>query len=254
MNDEIEIREEIPQGEIDELRAEHAAICKTVRRVFWRALAIGETLLEWHRRMGVRERDPGSFWGKWIAKNLPDISQANIRRYVSLARNRQFLETKFSALTMSAEELKGEELEKLPTIREALRAIAEKNEENQSKKLAKKVIDIKAEPSNGSASKGDLWSDRPIKTVMPIEVSASHEEWAASLAAATAKTPTEILKEWIGRYVLDATNCERDLAEILERIRLIEISGDELRHLISLECLRVPEMEAQVVQAIFGWR
>jgi hypothetical protein len=238
--------QKISQAEIDELKAKHAGVLRAALTAFLGALEIGSTLVEWHKRLGVIKGDRGSFWGKWAAENLPFCEDVAYK-YMRLARNRQFLETKFNFTSLPEREV---DLEKLPGIMEALRAIREKDAENRSPRLHRKVIEIEPELGNGSARKGDLWDEKPIKTLPPSSITVEPEERAAALEAMTRKTPVEEIADWLERYVMALGNTDRYQAEVCERIRVNEIADGEVRKMIDAACRNVPELKKRVLKAI----
>jgi hypothetical protein len=211
-------------------------------------MEIGETLKDWHRRLGTVKGDRGSFWGKWRKENIPEISERTVYRYMALARNKQFLESRYNLTSAKMAEV---EMDKLPWISDALKAIAEKDAENQSKRLHRKVIDIKAEPSNGSAPKSDLLVAETQRTI-PLTGGdiADHEEHQAAIDAACAKTPLEEIAEWLERYILDLINSERDLAEIVERVKVQSVAESDIRKVIEAACANYPEYKKRVLKAI----
>jgi hypothetical protein len=137
--------------EIEAIKRKHFRLIKCAQSMLPMALEMGDWFIDAHKRIEARK------WQQWLAGNFPEISYSLIAGYVRLAKNRQFLETKFQIFNLS-EHL--DDFDVIPTIPQCVAAIAE---ENRRKKLAKTdtPIEVETVEVNGAKSKSSA-PERPV--------------------------------------------------------------------------------------------
>jgi hypothetical protein len=235
----------ITQKEIDEVKAKHAGIHKAIRKAFRQALEIGDWFIESHKRLGIKGGGHDAGWAKWLGANFPEMAPTTIREYMRLARNRQFLEVKFNFNSTDSVEL-----EKLPWIRQALEAIAEKNAEEKAKRRSDEPIDIEASPGDGTGPVGKSFFGHdatPMWMAPPVAVQIDAEEKGLKIEDPD-EEPEKILQTKIYNYVSWLWQALYFEAEITEYLRLSDFSQESLEWCIKLGCSQHSELVEMVTQ------
>jgi len=98
----------VEETEIAEIKRKHESIFNATQTVLASAIEVGEWFLVQHER--IEHGD----WIPWLSKNFPEITTRTIQRYILLAKNKEFLETKFQIRP-------AESFLEWPSIRNALR-------------------------------------------------------------------------------------------------------------------------------------
>jgi hypothetical protein len=154
----------VAQAEIEQIKEKMRFIELAARTTLPVAMEVGEWFAKQRAKMG---QISWSEWEDWIRSKFPEFGLSTIHRYVQLASEKQFLAAKF-ALAERATDL---DFEALPTIKEALEAIKEKNrpiKRGAGRARAKsRTIDVNASVSSGT--NGEDYSERATRIVPPAE-------------------------------------------------------------------------------------
>lgn len=107
----------ISKEEIAWVKGKHSGLLKNAVRILREAMEIGQWFLEAVERTGYKTGGHGGLWCSWLCVNFPEIHIRTIRKYMQLARNRDFIEAQSQAVDSSA----------LTSIDGALRLLAKRD-------------------------------------------------------------------------------------------------------------------------------
>jgi hypothetical protein len=124
MNTEITVP--VSKEEIDWVRAKHAGLQKSARRILKEAIEIGEWFVEADGRMGLKKSARGGEWHLWLGATFPEMHVSTIINYMRLARNRNFLEQELD-LSSNASSGRGD----LPSIKGALHLLSKRDRQQK---------------------------------------------------------------------------------------------------------------------------
>jgi hypothetical protein len=121
-----ELAAPVSKEEIEWVRAKHAGIMKSSRRILKEAIEIGEWFVEADQRMGLKRTikgGRGGEWRLWLGAHFPEIHVTTIGNYMRLASGRKFLE---QHMDLSEEPQRGLQL---PSIKAALRLLSKRDQQ-----------------------------------------------------------------------------------------------------------------------------
>lgn len=229
--------------EIEAIKAKHTRMLKAARKVFWDALEIGDWFLASQKR--VSKWKHGAGWERWLRENFDDqISVTTVRNYIRLATHRTFLVAKLENQQQLAE------LDRIPSVRQALVWISEREEADGKSHKRAKVIDVEA--SQGSANNGTYKNaeeppERAIRIPPPPEVQVEAEERGEELEDPE-EEPLAVLRDRLKNYVIQQYMLQHLGAEIAERIRVAELSAEQVQQCIEWACREHEEVKVIMLQ------
>lgn len=212
--------------------------------IFWRALARGDWFIKARERIEKYER--GNGWEKWLRDNFEGkIGMTTIRVCMRLAVNRSFLIARLESQQRPLE------LDQIPTIAGALRWISEREEsEGKSRKRKRaEVIDVESSlgTSNGAPSGSYFGSDRGVKVPPPPEVEAELKEKGEEVEDPD-QEPLSVLRDRLQSYAWQRYQMDSLEAEIIERIRIAELTVEQVTQCVNFACLQHEEVREAMLR------
>jgi hypothetical protein len=159
------VRYDVAQAEIEQIKEKIRFVELAARKTLPTAIEIGEWFAKQRAKLGNAGWDD---WEGWVASNFPNVSLRMVHLYVQLASEKQFLAARFTETVSSA----NPDFEALPTIKEAIAAIREKNRPIKRgagrAPVQPRTIDVKATVTSGSNGEGH--AQRATRVTPPVEV------------------------------------------------------------------------------------
>ena len=118
-----ELAAPVSKEEIEWVRAKHAGIVKSARRILTEAMEIGDWFNEAEGRMGFVKGPhggKGKEWHLWLGAMFPEIGASTVFQYMRLASGRGFLEREFDLSS---------DRQIVPTIKQALRLLSKRDQQ-----------------------------------------------------------------------------------------------------------------------------
>jgi hypothetical protein len=232
---ELTTQGEITQAEIDAIKAKHVSIIRKMRKAFIEALEMGDWFLTVPKRLGIKKGGHTGQFTQWLQVHFSEqMSLSSIWQYMRLARNREFLETKFAIKTSDSEVL-----EEVPTILAADAAIAERNAEERAARADKKskTIDIESEThsANGEKSAADVAVVTRQFSPEEHEAMSSAKDYSEIQAIKNKdRKPIDILSDKLKQYAALLWQLQASEADVREYMEAGEFETEEIKRRIHL--------------------
>jgi hypothetical protein len=204
--------------EIEAIKRKLSRLIKCAQTMVPLTLEIGDWFIDAHKRVETKK------WQHWLTDNFAEVvSIRTIQLCAQLAKNRQFLETKFQMRSDNSF------LDTIPTITECIAAI---REENQRKKLAKArtPIDVETVEVNGSKSEPErplVFRDQP-----PLEIK-DEAERAGTPVENQNEEPENVFKGKLRELINEAQMVAFHVEALIDYAKAARFSPEQIKWCIA---------------------